>query len=218
MKFHRILSTSLCSILIVGAIGCTQNTSSQNAPPAQSGLPQSPSEPPAPPVDPLLGDWSSTCVDSSGFGLTESAHLRMQGNEVVLVTKRSLRESDCSLGDIEVTRIGQVLHQQASAERNERNELKIEWTAFRVKPISAIGLSALRIKRWCGIEKWVLDKEEEIVSRGRGEDRNCEAKLGEDQKILLRDDQLRFAPASESWEKILGRHQYFIRSPAPGPQ
>jgi hypothetical protein len=139
-----------------------------------------PAPPPAPPTaeELLRGSWISTVSKPTSFGICQAAGLRVSERETVFTYYNS-RESDCSLMDVETNYT--MKHVVGSAEPNAIDEqmlpIELKQTAVRVRPVSDLGASLLRIRKWCGIEDWASGRSYDVTAKVEKGEKNCARSL-----------------------------------------
>ena len=127
-----------------------------------------PTEPPAPQAV-LEGTWQSTCVSAEGFAITESTTLDVTPSALTSVTRKS-REGDCSIEDVQITTVSRF-HNPNPSEPSGKVELVP--ISVKVKAVTPVGASMLRMKLFCGQKEWIVGQELEVTDKATKKNKDC---------------------------------------------
>ena len=165
---------------------CAKEGSGGSADPV-AGPAAPPAPPPPTPEELLRGAWLSTVSKPEPFGVCQATFLRVSEREAIVTTLNS-RESDCSLIDVETSY--SVKHVVGAANQAGFLPIEFQQNTVRVKPVSDLGASLLKIRKWCGTDKWVTGQEIDVTARVEKNDRNCARSLLKNHMFKIEGDNL----------------------------
>lgn len=217
MKSARLIQTAMALMGLVILLACAAEKNS-SAPKTTTSIPPEATEVPdhaavmEAPRTPLDGKWQSTCVDAKVFGIAEST--KLEASEGMLFsTIRTSREADCSLPDIEVIQVAKI-NVETGADQNQAGTVKLDDISIRIKPLSPVGLSTLKIRKWCKLETWALEKEIDVTANARRGEKNCSEFLRLRQFFKIDGNKLNLSDDQRDLRNLSEHRLFFVRASA----